>query len=646
MSGVAQSEHDFQAEINDLMSLMINTLYTNKACFVRELISNASDAIDKDRQLRMSAGKEMKKGYKIQVIPNKSERTLVFRDNGIGMTRDEVIQNLGTIAKSGTKEFLKKIRESSPEAGRNLIGQFGVGFYSSFLVADKVVVYTNKDDKRTMWSSEANGKFVIEDCGECSDSGTEVHLEIKEVDMNVLEENVLKQLIQQYSGYVGYPVELEVTMEKAVGEVKELVTEFQMVNTDKPLWQRSPSEVTDEEYNAFYKNFTGDSNDPLAKKHFHVEGDVDAKCLMFISKIAPANLFESNRDILRNVVLFSKGVFVTSESTVLSPGWMIFATCIVDCYDVPLNVGREFLQDAKITEVIRKTISKRALKMVSELNEEDTQTFHESYSKCLKIGILNRANEKDELLKVMRFVSSTDDKLISLEEYCGKMAEGQESIYFCCGTSIPAMKKSTLIKKFQDNGLSVILLDDTIDDNLMNSIEFKFEGKTLKCVNVMSELVNNPWEKESGESGESDPEYDKLCEVVQNFLGEEILKVTQTTKSGIHPVEIKVPDKGLTGHQETVMSAQTTGLSMQTKMRGKKVVNLNVKSGVIQILNSKVKEKGDFEDTDKALFMTLYNTALINGGYVLPDPYQYTDEIFSLIESVLSGKPPAPPPGE
>lgn len=636
MSAATQSEHTFEAEINDLMSLMINTLYTNKACFVRELISNASDAIDKDRQVRMSGGKDMKKEYKIQIIPNKSERTLIFRDNGIGMDREELVMNLGTIAKSGTKEFLKKLRESSsPEAGQNLIGQFGVGFYSAFLVADKVTVYTNKNDVRTKWSSEANGKFVIEDCGACPDSGTEVHLDIKEADINVLDENVLKQLIQQYSGYVGYPIELEVTSEKEVGEIKELVTEFQLVNTDKPLWQRSPSEVTDEEYNTFYKNFTGDNQEPLAKKHFHVEGDVDAKCLMFISKVAPANLFEMNRDILRNVVLFSKGVFVTSESTVLSPGWMIFASCIVDCYDVPLNVGREFLQDAKVTEVIRKTISKRALKMVRELNEEDMQSFHESYSKCLKLGILNGANDKDELLQLMRFASSTEDKLISFEDYCGKMAEGQESIYFCCGTSIAAMRNSAMINQFKEHGIDVILLDDTIDDNLMNSIEYKFKDKEFKCVNIMSELVNNPWEKESFNA---DPEYEKFCEELQTLLGEEIIKVTQTNV-GKHPVLVKVPDKGLTGHQETVMSTQTTGLSMQTKMRGKKVVHININNDIIQKMNSKLKEKGELEDMDKGLFMTLYNTALINGGYILPDPYRYTEEIFSLIQGALSGAP-------
>ena len=229
MSAATQSEHSFQAEINELMSLMINTLYTNKACFLRELISNASDAIDKDRQLRMSGGKEMKKEYKIQIIPNKSEHTLVFKDNGVGMDREELINNLGTIAKSGTKEFLKRMRESSAEAGKNLIGQFGVGFYSAFLVANKVIVFSNKDGKRTKWTSEANGKFTIEDCGTSSDSGTEVQLEVKASDLNVLEENVLKSLIKQYSGYVGYPIELEVTSEKEVGEIKELVTEFEMV---------------------------------------------------------------------------------------------------------------------------------------------------------------------------------------------------------------------------------------------------------------------------------------------------------------------------------------------------------------------------------------------------------------------------------
>ena len=637
MSAATQSEHSFQAEINELMSLMINTLYTNKACFLRELISNASDAIDKDRQLRMSGGKEMKKEYKIQIIPNKSEHTLVFKDNGVGMDREELINNLGTIAKSGTKEFLKRMRESSAEAGKNLIGQFGVGFYSAFLVANKVIVFSNKDGKRTKWTSEANGKFTIEDCGTSSDSGTEVQLEVKASDLNVLEENVLKSLIKQYSGYVGYPIELEVTSEKEVGEIKELVTEFEMVNTDKPLWQRSPNEVTDEEYNAFYKNFTGDSEDPLARKHFHVEGDVDAKCLMFISKVAPTNLFEINRDILRNVVLFSKGVFVTGESTVLSPGWMIFATCIVDCYDVPLNVGREFLQDSKSTELIRKTISKRALKMIGELSEDDAQLFHDSYSKCLKLGIVNNAAEKEDILKVMRFVSSTEDKLISLEQYCEKMAEGQDSIYFCCGTSIPAMKNSGLINQFKENGMSVILLDDTIDDNVMNSIEYTFKDTTFKCVNIMSELVHKPWEKEPAKA---DPEYEKLCELLQSMLGDEIVKVTQTDV-GTHPVVIKVPDKGLTGHQETIISTQTTGLSLQTKMRGKKVVQVNVQNDIIRTLNSRVKEQGELKDIDKNLFFTLYNTALINGGYILPDPYHYTEEIFAIIHRALSAPPAA-----
>lgn len=636
MSASEQSEHTFKAEINELMSLMINTLYTNKACFLRELVSNASDAIDKDRQLRMRGGQDMKKEYKIQIIPNKSEHTLIIKDNGIGMEKEELMTNLGTIAKSGTKEFLKKIKDSAPDSGRNLIGQFGVGFYSAFLVADKVLVYSNKDGKRAMWSSEANGKFTIEDCGESSDTGTEVHLDIKDADIGVLDENTLKSLIQQYSGYVGYPIELEVTAEKDIGDIKELVTEFELVNTHTPLWQKSPSEITEEEYNDFYTKFTGDTDAPLAKKHFHVEGDVDAKCLMFISKRAPGNLFEVNRDILRNVVLFSKGVFVTSESTVLSSGWMIFATCIVDCYDVPLNVGREFLQEGKTAETIRKTISKRALKMVGELNEEDSLTFHHSYSKCLKLGIVNNSVDKSEILKVMKFVSTSGDKLISLEQYCDELGEGQEDIYFCCGTSIDAMKKSTHVKQFSDKGVHVILLDDTIDENVMGSIEYTYKDKKYTCVNIVSEIVKLPWEKEEFKP---DPEFDKFCEEFQKLLGDEIMKVGQMNTGG-HPIVIRAPEKGLTGHQETILSTQTTGLSLQTKMRSKKVVQLNIGNQIVQSLNSRLKEKGEFEAQDMALLLTLYNTALISGGYVLPDPYQFTEEVFGMINALLF--PPSP----
>lgn len=636
MSTSEQSEHDFKAEINELMSLMINTLYTNKACFLRELVSNASDAIDKDRQIRMRGGQDMKKEYKIQIIPNKSEHTLIIKDNGIGMDKEELMMNLGTIAKSGTKEFLKKIKDSAPDSGRNLIGQFGVGFYSAFLVADKVIVYSNKDGKRALWSSEANGKFTIKDCGESSDTGTEVHLEIKDTDIAVLDENTLKSLIQQYSGYVGYPIELEVTTEKAVGDIKELITEFEKVNTDTPLWQRSPSEITDEEYNDFYKKFTGDSEAPLAKKHFHVEGDVDAKCLMFISKRAPGNLFEVNRDILRNVVLFSKGVFVTSESTVLSSGWMIFATCIVDCYDVPLNVGREFLQEGKTAETIRKTISKRALKMVSEFNEEDSRTFHDSYSKCLKVGIVNNSVDKNDILKVMKFVSTSSDKLISLEQYCDELGEGQEDIYFCCGTSIDAMKYSAHVKQFSDKGIHVILLDDTIDESVMASIEYTYKDKKYTCVNIVSDIVKLPWEKEEFKP---DSDFDKLCEEFQKIFGDEIMKVRQMN-TGTHPIVIRVPEKGITGHQEMILSTQTTGLSLQTKMRSKKVIHINISNEIVKSLNTKLKEKGEFDDQDKALLVTLYNTALISGGYVLPNPYQFTEDVFGMVNALLF--PPSP----
>lgn len=637
MSASEHSEHAFKAEINELMSLMINTLYTNKACFLRELVSNASDAIDKDRQIRMRGGQDMKKEYKIQIIPNKSEHTLIIKDNGIGMDKEELMKNLGTIAKSGTKEFLKKIKDSAPDSGRNLIGQFGVGFYSAFLVADKVLVYSNKDGKRAMWSSEANGKFTIKDCGENSDTGTEVHLDIKDTDIGVLDENTLKSLIQQYSGYVGYPIELEVTTEKAVGDIKELITEFEKVNTHTPLWQKSPSEITDEEYNDFYTKFTGDSEAPLAKKHFHVEGDVDAKCLMFISKRAPGNLFEINRDILRNVVLFSKGVFVTSESTVLSSGWMIFATCIVDCYDVPLNVGREFLQEGKTAETIKKTISKRALKMVSELNEEDSQIFHDSYSKCLKLGIVNNSVDKNDILKVMKFVSTSSDKLISLEQYCDELGEGQEDIYYCCGTSIAAMKSSTHVKQFSDKGIHVILLDDTIDENVMGSIEYTYKDKKYTCVNIVSDIVKLPWEKEEFKP---DSEFENLCEEFQKLFGDEIMKVRQMN-TGTHPIVIRAPEKGLTGHQETILSTQTTGLSLQTKMRSKKVIQINISNEIVKSLNTKLKEKGEFEDSDKSLLLTLYNTALISGGYVLPNPYQFTEEVFGMINTLLF--PPSPP---
>lgn len=622
-----EEEHSFQAEINDLMNLMINTLYVNKSSFMRELISNASDAIDKDRQDRLSRDVTGKSDYRIQVSPNTESRTLTIRDNGIGMSKADLITNLGTIAKSGTKEFIKNLTSSS-ETKTNMIGNFGVGFYSSFMIANKVEVISSKDGLKNSWVSEADGKFTTKELGPSVDSGTEVRLHIKESECEILGQDVLRSLVQHHSSYISYPIEMQIEISDSSSDSE---TKFERINNETRLWQRSPTDISTKEYSEFYKQFTGDTHEPLAVKHFSIEGEVDFKCLMYISKAAPVNLFEINRDILRNVVLFSKGVFVTSESTVMSPPWMIYTTCIVDCENAPLNVGREFLKDKKTADIIRKTISKRALAMVSDLDTKDAEIFHLNYSKCLKYGVLHDSPDKDALLKVMKFVSSKCDGLISLEEYCKGMPEDQECILYCCGPDLIDMRHSDVVEHLAERGKAVILLDDTIDEALMSKLEYVYEGKRLSCMNINSEEFCIDGLK--SEIQEVDDGFDVLSDKLKTLFGDEIVKVTQTDK-GRNPICIRVPKKGISGFHESIIARQQHIPALQSKARSKKVLEINVKHPIMISLKEKITVDKDLDDAQKSLLGALYSTALLHGGYLMQGSIAYANNVFEMIAKV------------
>lgn len=628
-------EYVFQSEINELMNLIINTLYTNKAVFLRELISNSSDAIDKDRHILMSEGNNTKKEYKIQVIPNKSERTITIRDNGIGMNEEDLINNLGTIARSGTKNFIESIKDATKTG--NLIGQFGVGFYSAFLVSDKVEVYTRKDKKKYKWSSEANGKFTIEDCGDCdSETGTDVILNIKEAEIEVLEENVLKFLLHKHSGFINYPIELAVIKEKSNGdneEIKELVTEFEKMNNDTPIWHKSPAEVTKEEYNELYSSLTGDKQEPLVMKHFTIEGEVNFKCIIYIPKKAPVNLFDMNRDVLRNVKLFVKKVFVTDESFALSPEWMMFANCIVDCEDLPLNVSREFLQENKMTNLIRKNISKRVINMISEMNESDYNIFHNEFSKCLKLGIMNDKIDKTKLYKILKFNSSSKRSLISIDDYCENKKDDQEIIYYYCGTDIESMRLSSVVKEFNDNTIDVLLLDDTLDEYMIKGLqEYEYNEKKLKFQSIIAENTKYPWDKDEFKEKE---EFVEFITAMKDFFGDNISKINQTNKSK-NPLMITIPDEGFSGNLERIMKSQTLTTG---NIESKRILEVNVEHIIIRQMLKQFNEEDNkiLSNMTKNMLYLLYQTSLIYGGYIIDDPYKYCDEINSIISSGYTG---------
>lgn len=556
-----QETRGFQSEVKQLLQLMIHSLYSNKEIFLRELISNASDAADKLRFKALSnpALYEGDGELRVRVSFDADKGTLTISDNGIGMTREQVIDHLGTIAKSGTKEFLTALGQDQAKDSQ-LIGQFGVGFYSAFIVADKVTVKTRAAgeaaDKGVLWESAGEGEYSVADI-EKKSRGTDVILHLREDEKEFLNDWRLREIIGKYSDHIGLPVEM--LTKEYDDEGKETGEKWEKINKSDALWTRSKNDISDEEYKEFYKHLSHDFADPLLWAHNKVEGNQEYTSLLYVPSKAPWDLF--NREHKHGLKLYVQRVFIMDDAEQFMPNYLRFMRGLIDSNDLPLNVSREILQDNKTTAALRKALTKRSLQMLEKLAKEDAdkyQQFWKEFGLVLKEGPAEDFGNKETIAKLLRFASTHNDsseQTVSLEDYIARMKEGQKAIYYITADSYVAAKNSPHLELFNKKGIEVLLLSDRIDEWMLSYLT-EFDGKALQTITKADLDLGDLADKEENEAQkEQDKAFDSFIERVKNLLGERVKEVRLTHRLTDTPAVVSTGNDQMTTQMAKLFAA-------------------------------------------------------------------------------------------